>query len=119
MLAGKVTRVGASIDRERGIVTVTITPQATPSWLRSGQTVNVEILTSSAVRRLLVPSSAIARNGDRTVVYVVKDGKAVEKPVIVRAATARGVPVLMGLSAKDRVIVNAAGIAPGARVRAK
>jgi RND family efflux transporter MFP subunit len=118
-LPATVTRIGASIDRDRGTVIATLTPAVTPAWLRSGQTVDVEILTARAVRRLLVPPGAISRSGDRTVVYVVKDGRAVEKPVVVRAATSRGVPVLLGLNENDRVIVNAAGVTAGARVRVK
>lgn len=118
-LDGTVTRVGASIDRERGTVIATITPRRLPLWLRSGQTVNVEILTARAVRRLLVPAQAVARNGDQTVVYVVRDGRAVARNVIVRPATPRGVPVLAGLNGNERIIADAANIQDGTRVRAK
>ena len=118
-LSATVTRVGASVDEQRGTVTVTITPRQVPPWLRSGQTVNVEILTSAAIRRLLVPPSAVTRNGDRTIVYIVEGERAVERAVIVRPATKEGVPVLAGLSRYDRIIANAAGISPGTRVRAK
>lgn len=114
---GKVVRIGSAVDPERGTVAVTIAPEAPPSWLRAGQTVNVEILTAARARRLLIPAGAISRIGERTVVYVVKQGTAVEKPVVVRPATARGVPVVSGLSSSDRVILNAAGIEPGKRVR--
>lgn len=117
VFSGRVIRIGSAVDSQRGTVTVTVSPDAPPSWLRAGQTVNVEILTANAAHRLLVPSTAIARIGDRTVVYVVKNGQAVERSVIVRPATERGVPVVSGLHASDRVILNAPGMEAGKRVR--
>lgn len=118
-IAGTVSRVGASVDKQRGTVTATITPRAIPPWLRSGQSVNVEIVTANAVRRLLLPASAITRDGDRTVVYVVQDGRAVDRDVIVRPATPRGVPVISGLTERDRVVRNAGAVSAGVRVRVR
>jgi multidrug efflux pump subunit AcrA (membrane-fusion protein) len=87
--------------------------------LRPGQTVNVNIITQSAVERLLVPASAVRRSGEQTVVFVVENGRAVEKVVLTRPPTRQGVPVLAGLQAEGHVITNAEGITTGQPVRVR
>ena len=116
-LHGSVSEIGAAVDVTRGTVTVTVTPRQSPVWLRPGQTVNVNIITNSAIPRLLVPASAINRANDHTVVLVVEHGRALEKTVVTRPPTTQGVPVLAGLRAEDRIIADIRGIAAGARVR--
>jgi HlyD family secretion protein len=116
---GRVSEIGAAVDQTRGTVAVRVTPLRSPDWLRPGQTVNVNLITHRAVPRLLVPASAVSRSGDQIVVYVVDNGRALEKVVVTRPPTAQGVPVLAGLGAEDRIIADARGIVPGARVRVR
>jgi HlyD family secretion protein len=116
---GTVKEIGAAVDQTRGTVTVRVTPLQPPDWLRPGQTVNVNIITHRAVPRLLVPASAFSRAGERSVVFVVQEGRAIEKPVLTRPPTEHGVPVLAGLRAEDRIIANAQGITGGERVRVR
>jgi HlyD family secretion protein len=113
---GHVSEIGAAVDPARGTVTVKIMPRQPPAWLRPGQTVNVNIMTSEATPRLLVPASAVRRSGDQTVVLVVENGRALEKVVITRPPTAQGIPVLAGLSAEDRIIADVQGVTAGERV---
>ncbi|HSE96202.1 MAG TPA: HlyD family efflux transporter periplasmic adaptor subunit, partial [Methylomirabilota bacterium] len=94
---GTVREIGAAVDQTRGTVTVTIAPVRPPVWLRPGQTVNVNIVTNPAAPRLLVPAAALRRVGDRTVVLVVRDGRALEQVVQTRPPTKDGVPVVTGL----------------------
>jgi HlyD family secretion protein len=114
---GSVTELGAAVDVSRGTIEVTVTPSAPPDWLRPGQTVNVNIITAKNVQRLLLPATALTRSGDQTVVFVVANGIALEKPVITRAATEAGVPILAGLTGDEQVIVDAGKITAGERVR--
>lgn len=116
---GRVAEVGAAVDPARGTVTVKVAPLQPPPWLRPGQTVNVNIITQQTVPRMLIPQSAISRSGDQTVVFVVENGRALQKAVITRPPTSRGIPVLVGLSAEDRIIANAQTISAGERVRVK
>jgi HlyD family secretion protein len=109
--------IAALVDQARGTVTVTLTPARPPAWLRPGQTVNVNIVTNPAARRLVVPASALRRAGDRTVVLVVEDGRAVERTVQTRPPTKDGIPVAAGLRAEDRVITNPGSVQAGDRVR--
>lgn len=116
---GRVAEIGAAVDQTRGTITVRVTPLQPPDWLRPGQTVNVNIVTRRAVSRLLVPASAVSRSSDQTVVYVVENGRALEKVVLTRPPTAQGVPILAGLGAEDRIIADPRGITAGARVRVR
>lgn len=116
---GRVAEIGAAVDQTRGTITVRVPPQQPPDWLRPGQTVNVNIITHRAVPRLLIPASALSRSGDQAVVYVVENGRALEKVVLTRPPTAQGVPILAGLGAEDRIISDARGITAGARVRVR
>lgn len=116
---GRVSEIGAAVDVARGTVMVRVAPLQPPGWLRPGQTVNVNIITHEAVPRLLVPPEAVSRSGDQTVVFVVENGRALEKVVITRPPTGQGVPVLAGLHAEDRIIANARGITAGERVQVR
>jgi len=116
---GSVTEIGAAVDVSRGTVQVTVTPTNPPDWLRPGQTVNVNIVTARNAERLLVPPTALTRSGDRTVVFVIENGVALEKPVVTRPPTQEGVPVLAGLSVEDRVIADVTNIKAGDAVRVR
>jgi HlyD family secretion protein len=115
--AGSIREIGPAVDQSRGTVTVTISPIKPPAWLRPGQTVNVNVVTNPAALRLLIPATALRRVGDRTVVLVAQDDRAVEKVVQTRPPTADGVPVVAGLDAEDRVIMAPTTIQPGDRLR--
>lgn len=114
---GRLTDIGAAVDQARGIVTVKITPDNPPSWLRPGQTVNVNLMTNETVDRLIVPSTAVLRQGSRTVVMVVQDGDAAERTVLTRPAVPQGIPLSAGIVETDQVIVNPSGINAGQAVR--
>lgn len=116
---GRLTDIGAAVDQARGIVTVKITPDNPPDWLRPGQTVNINLVTNEKVDRLVVPSTAVLRQGSRSVVLIVEDGRIVEKPVLTRPAVADGIPISSGVTETDQVIVNPAGMTAGQTVRVK
>lgn len=114
---GHLTDIGAAVDQARGIVTVKITPENPPDWLRPGQTINVNLVTNEQVDRLIVPSTAVLRQGSRSVVLVVQDGHAIERAVITRAAITQGIPISDGITSSDVIIVNPLGISAGDPVR--
>jgi hypothetical protein len=55
---------------------------------------------------VVVPASAIVREGDEAAVFVVKDGKAQRRPVTLGVSGAGGVEIRSGLRAGDMVIVS-------------
>ena len=56
---------------------------------------------------------------DADVIYVLKEGRAKATPVILGQLVGSRIPVLGGLQKADQVVEDAAGLAPGARIRAK
>lgn len=114
---GHLAEIGAAVNQERGTITVKIVSDHPPAWLRPGQTVNVNLITNEHVERLMIPSTAVLRKGERSVVLVVEGDHALEKTVLTRPANNEGVPVVAGLTTEDRVIVHPAGIAAGDAVR--
>ena len=115
----EVTEIAAAVDVARGTVRVTVTPAQPPDWLRPGQTVDVNIVTAKDRERLLIPTTAVTRVGDRTVVMIVENGIALQKPVVTRPATSQGVPVLAGLRPEDLVIADVGTLEAGDAVRVK
>jgi HlyD family secretion protein len=114
---GKLTDIGAAVDQARGIVTVKVTPENPPDWLRPGQTVNVNLITNEKIERLIVPSTAVLRQGSRSVVLTVEDGHVVERQVTTRPAVKLGIPISSGLSEADEVIVQPGAVTAGQAVR--
>ena len=116
---GRLTDIGAAVDQARGIVTVKITPDSPPAWLRPGQTVNVNLITNEKADRLIVPSTAVRRQGGRSIVMIVEDGRTVERAVSTRPAVDQGIPVASGVTESDEVVVDPAGVTPGQMVRVR
>ena len=116
---GRLTDIGAAVDQSRGVVTVKITPDAPPEWLRPGQTVNVNLVTNEKAERLLVPSTAVRRDGGRSIVLIVDDGRAVERTVSTRPAVDQGIPVATGVIETDDVVVDPTGVTAGQTVRVR
>jgi multidrug efflux pump subunit AcrA (membrane-fusion protein) len=114
---GRLTDIGAAVDQARGIVTVKITADDPPDWLRPGQTVNVNLVTNETVERLVVPPTAVIHQGSRSVVLLASDGQAVERAVLTRPAMERGIPITTGLTQADEVIANPTGLTSGQVVR--
>src|SRR5262249_7810114 len=116
---GRLTDIGAAANQARGIVTVKITPDAPPDWLRPGQTVNVNLITNEKAERLIVPSTAVRRQGTRSIVMIVDDGIAVERTVSTRPAVDQGIPGAGGGTESDEVGVDRTGVTAGQTVRVR
>jgi HlyD family secretion protein len=116
---GRLTDIGAAVDEARGIVTVKITPDNPPDWLRPGQTVNVNLVTNEKADRLVIPSTAVLRQGSRSVVMAVDGGRVVERAVVTRPAVPQGIPIASGLAESDEVVVVPSEVKAGETVRVK
>ncbi len=67
---------------------------------------------------LVVPASAVAERNGQAVVYVVRDGRAVELPVTVGRQVGPGVAIRQGLTAGTQVIDSIGDrVRPGAKVK--
>ena len=73
--------------------------------LRVGMTAGAEIATLTETSDLVVPSRALLRRDETTVVFVVRDGRAVQVPVEVAALGEDRAAVTGDLSREDAVVV--------------
>jgi hypothetical protein len=81
--------------------------------------VNVNLVTNEKVDRLIVPASAVLRQGSRSVVRTVEDGKVVERLVTTRPTVSLGIPISSGLTESDEVIIQPGSVAVGQAVRTR
>ena len=116
---GRLSEISPAVNKIRGTVSLKLRPVNPPAWLKTGQTLNVNLVTNQSAMRLLVPAAALRHSGERTVVLVVEGTRAVEKIVVTRPPTDKGVPVLTGIESTDAVIVNPVKVQPGDSVRIK
>ncbi|MFC7442710.1 hypothetical protein [Laceyella putida] len=65
----------------------------------------MDIVTSNA-EAMSLPATAVVEREEQQVVYVVREGKAVEKAVRVGKRNEQWVEILSGLLASDQVVVN-------------
>jgi HlyD family secretion protein len=116
---GRLKEISPSVNKIRGTISVKLEPLVVPVWLKPGQTLNVNLVTNQSALRLLIPASALRRSGERTVALVVQQDRAIEKILVTRPPTEKGVPVLAGLESSDLVVLHPGKIQPGDPVRIK
>ncbi len=108
--------LGSQVDADRGTITIKLRPLSRPAWLRPDLTVDVNIITDTRARRIVLPADSITRHDGRSVVYVVRDGKAVPVSVTPGAIGAHGVVVTGDLSDGMTVVRNASSVEAGGDV---
>lgn len=114
---GDIIRVGAQVDSDSGTVEVAVRYDPTLSWLRPGQTVDVNLIVKPAVKRLLIPLSAVRRGASGNVVMIVRNSRAASLPVTLGAPVGTQAPVLAGVSPGQKIILNAEQVTPGSRIK--
>jgi len=115
---GMVERKSPVIDSESGTAEVTVAVKNPEGLLRPGMFVRVQIVIAVHPSALIIPREAILMDGERKIVYVVRQGSARE--VTVQAGFQEGdrVEVLDGLTEEDLVVVRGhLGLQGGTKVR--
>ncbi len=79
--AGTVTRILPSLDTASRTLTVEAEIENVDGLLKPGQFATVRITQSKPVPAVMIPASAVRAEGDRNIVFVVKDGVANERLV--------------------------------------
>lgn len=114
------TKVSALGVEEQRVVVISEIISPPESWQRLGDGYRVEakFIVWKSEKVLRVPTSAIFRAGEENAVFVVKEGKACERPVKIGQRNGLTAEVLSGLSAGDDVITHPdSEIKDGARVK--
>ncbi len=109
--------LGSEVNSERGTIQIKLRPIGEVEWLRPDMTVDVNIITKTAAKRIIVPPDAVARVDDSSAVLVVRDGETVPVSVTTGAVGPDGVVVFGDLKDGDRVVRHAASVGPGEPVR--
>ncbi len=90
-----------------------------PPTLKPGMSADVEIVTDRVEDTVVVPTQAVIEDGQRRLVYVIKDGRALLKEVKTGLFSWTMTEILSGLKEGELIIINpdAPGLHDGARVK--
>ncbi|MBI3928826.1 MAG: efflux RND transporter periplasmic adaptor subunit [Armatimonadetes bacterium] len=121
---GQVVRLAPTLETPAGspggarFLTVRVELPEAPEGLRAGLEVDVEGTRLIAEEALLIPRTALIRDGDTSYVMVVKDGVAERSDIQIGAMTSEAVEVLSGLDPDTLVVVRGQEtLSEGGRVR--
>ncbi len=118
---GKVARLGKEVDRETREFKVDVALDELPRNWAVGQRAEVFIETAKKPQVLVAPVEGLVWNKSKPAVYVVKNGKAVRRPVQLGIQGPAEVEILEGVSEGDQVILkpDPAKVSGGRRVLAR
>lgn len=106
VLRGKVREIAPAADTVSRTFLLRVSILDADPLLRMGMTAGVRFINENSAG-LLLPTPAVTRHGDQTIVWVVAPGsnQVQPRPVQVGAYREDGIPVLGGLAAGERVVV--------------
>ncbi len=116
----RVLSIAPVVDAQRGAIEVKLSLQPPrPAFLREDMTLSIEVETARRDSALVVPIGALRGDGSAADVEVLveRDGRAESRKVRLGLRTLEAAEVLDGLGVGD-VVLLAAALKPGARVRA-
>jgi hypothetical protein len=117
--AAEVAAVAPTVDPGRGTVELELLLPAAPSFLRPGMAVAVNIDVAHRAGALVVPAAAVHEGDAGSWVLAVRSGRAEHRTVDVELHGEGVVEVKGGLAEGDEVLLSAAGVVAGQRVRAR
>lgn len=121
----EVSRLAPSVNAQSGSVQVRLVAKgAKPAFLREDMTLSVEVRTGERAAARVLPlralrSSSTDGEGADGEVMLVRGDRAVVQAVKLGLRTLTDVEVVSGLQDGDQVVLDAARVQPGARVRAE
>ncbi|MSQ92765.1 MAG: efflux RND transporter periplasmic adaptor subunit [Gammaproteobacteria bacterium] len=115
---GKVALISPYVDDETATFMVRIRITDTSGLLRPGMFARVAVIYERKLDALQIPRTALLDGDGPPKVFVVKDGKAAERPVQLGLSNGAYVEIVTGLKDGEQVVVvGQAAIKPGATVR--
>lgn len=121
----QVSRLAPSVNAQSGSVEVRLSVAGQrPEFLREDMTLSAEVRTGERSGARVLPlralrSSSTDGEGADGEVMVLRDGRAVPRPVKLGLRTLTEVEVRSGLNDGDQVVLDPVGLAPDARVHAR
>ena len=117
--AAEVAAVAQVVDPDRGTVDVELVLPAAPSFLRPGMAVAVNIDVAHRAGALVVPAAAVHEGETEPWVLAVRGGRTERRAVAVELHGEGMAEVKVGLAEGDEVLLSAAGLVAGERVRTR
>lgn len=106
-LRGRIVRIGATVDPRKRTTTLRVELENPFLDVKPGMYATVAIPINNRATALTVPQlSVLERNGDRGVVYVVVNGKATKRNVVLGVSRGDRIEILSGLHEGEHVIVG-------------
>ena len=118
MHQGRVSRISPAIEENSRTMNIEAEVANPGGLLRPGAFANAEVVTEARDKAILIPATAIVSFAGVEKVFVVKDGKAVERRVTTGRRATNQVEVLKGLAVGEPVIVSPGNLVDGAAVAA-
>jgi RND family efflux transporter MFP subunit len=111
---GRIARKAASLDAATHTQRVEIELPNIDGALTPGLYARVRLREGPPIERLTLPPEALVREGDKTFVFIAKDGRAVRRAVVKGLDTGASVEIRGGLTAmEDVVVAGQAGLREG------
>ncbi len=116
-VVAQVTRVSPVVDSTTGTFKVTIEIYDEARQIKPGMFARISIIHDRHIDALLVPRSAVVEDTGETSVFVVEDGKAVQKTVETGFSSDGMVEILSGLAGNEQIVtIGQVGLRPDALV---
>ncbi len=116
--AAQVVYIAPAVDPRRGTIEVRLAVPAPPEYLRPDMTVSVEITVAEQADATILPAAAVRElAGGSPWILVVQDAHAQRRDVAIGLSGDTRVEVVRGVEPGEAVILAAAPVAPGDRVR--
>ena len=115
---GEIKRLSPTLNEQNRILLVEA-DVPNPGALRPGAFVRAEIITDENRKAVLVPAGTVVTFAGIEKVFLVQNGKAMEKPVAIGRRMASGLEVLTGVKAGDWVVVDPGNLQSGQMVTPK
>lgn len=113
---GRIARLSPTITPQNRMLMVEAEVKNTDGALRPGSFARAEIVTDDRGMSLTVPTRAIINFAGVEKIIVVKDGKAVEKPITTRRRTTEWTEVVSGVTVGEVVVLEPGNLQSGQAV---
>jgi RND family efflux transporter MFP subunit len=113
---GRIARLSPAISPQNRMLMVEAEVKNSNGALRPGSFARAEIVTDDRGMALTVPTSSIINFAGVEKIIVVKDGKAVEKPITTRRRTTEWTEVVSGVTAGEAVVLEPGNLQSGQAV---
>jgi membrane fusion protein (multidrug efflux system) len=108
-LAGRISLITPRVDFQTATFPVKIEVDDVDGILRTGMFARVSIVYDRRANAVQIPRSALLESDGPPSIFVVEDGKAVERPLELGLSNGGFVEVLSGVAAEDKVVVVGQG----------